>query len=146
MCIACWVCRSSLASFFSMSRFKSQFGLFGAMLNKSCNKRIKYSMLCVIGLNELNLEPASLRLLRQYFRQDLQRSFLRCLCLRLAHFVSSKCAFRGQNFVMRERVRDLRCCIETMSRCKDRYMKSVRFACSSLAQSNQPSFTCFRRF
>ena len=36
VCIASCVLRSSRASFFSISRFRSQFGRFGAILNKSC--------------------------------------------------------------------------------------------------------------
>lgn len=35
VCIASWVFLSSLASFFSISRFKSQFGRLGAMLKTS---------------------------------------------------------------------------------------------------------------
>ena len=36
VCIDSCVFRSSLASFLSNSRFRSQFGRFGAMLNRSC--------------------------------------------------------------------------------------------------------------
>ena len=35
VCIDSWVLRSSLASFLSSSRFRSQFGRFGAMLKRS---------------------------------------------------------------------------------------------------------------
>ena len=56
--IACWVCLSNLASFFSISLLRSQFGLFGAIFKRSCA--------CMLNRTKISVESRTHQVLGSF--------------------------------------------------------------------------------
>lgn len=82
VCIDSCVLLSSFASFFSISRLRSQLGLFGAILNTSFKRIIKrvgstrFMRMKILDVQALGPSAAHLR--QWYSLQGLRHSFQRC--------------------------------------------------------------------
>ena len=70
VCIASCVFLSNFASFLSRSRFRSQFGRFGAMLCKSCTQKLSYYFRGTIGSTHKLLGSPFRVLFHDFLRQS----------------------------------------------------------------------------